>query len=115
MDRLVRNNRTGGLERPLNAIILYRTVVEEYGQESGLNIEVNELGMHSMRATAATNALSQKADIANLQEWLGRANSPSPACTIDRNAQRTRLRFGPILEWRKICRPEVAVTFRSSA
>jgi integrase/recombinase XerD len=30
--------------------------------------------MHSMRATAATNALSNEADIAKVQEWLGHAN-----------------------------------------
>ena len=30
--------------------------------------------MHSMRATATTNALSNEADIANVQEWLGHAN-----------------------------------------
>jgi integrase/recombinase XerD len=30
--------------------------------------------MHSIRATAATNALSNEADIAKVQEWLGHAN-----------------------------------------
>ena len=30
--------------------------------------------MHSLRATAATNALSHEADIAKVQEWLGHAN-----------------------------------------
>jgi site-specific recombinase XerD len=30
--------------------------------------------VHSMRATAATNALSNEADIAKVQEWLGHAN-----------------------------------------
>jgi integrase/recombinase XerD len=28
----------------------------------------------SLRATAATNALSHEADIAKVQEWLGQAN-----------------------------------------
>ena len=32
------------------------------------------LCVHSMRATAATNALSNEADIAKVQEWLGHAN-----------------------------------------
>lgn len=72
--RPVRNNRTGDLERPLNANSLYRNVVRKYGQETGLNIEVNGLCVHSMRATAATNALSHEADIAKVQEWLGHAN-----------------------------------------
>ena len=30
--------------------------------------------MHSLRATAATNALAHDADIAKVQEWLGHAN-----------------------------------------
>jgi len=30
--------------------------------------------VHAMRATAATNALSNEADIAKVQEWLGHAN-----------------------------------------
>jgi integrase/recombinase XerD len=72
--RPVRNNRTGELDRPLNANSLYRNVVRKYGQATGLNIEVNGLCVHSMRATAATNALSHEADIAKVQEWLGHAN-----------------------------------------
>jgi len=72
--RPVRNNRTGVLERPLNASSLYRNIVRKYGQATGLNIEVNGLCVHSMRATAATNALSHEADIAKVQEWLGHAN-----------------------------------------
>src|SRR4029078_3018121 len=72
--RPVRNNRTGELERPLNANSLYRNVVRKYGQATGLNIEGHGLCVHSMRATAATNALSHEADIAKVQEWLGHAN-----------------------------------------
>jgi site-specific recombinase XerD len=30
--------------------------------------------VHSLRATAATNALSHEADIAKVHEWLGHAN-----------------------------------------
>jgi integrase len=30
-----------------------------------------EIGAHSLRATAATNALDHQADIAKVQEWLG--------------------------------------------
>ena len=32
------------------------------------------IGVHSLRATAATNALEHEADIAKVQEWLGHAN-----------------------------------------
>ena len=74
MFRPVRNNRTGELERSLNANSLYRNIVRKYGQVTGLNVEVNGLCVHSMRATAATNALSHEADIAKVQEWLGHAN-----------------------------------------
>jgi integrase len=38
----------------------------------GVNIE--RFGAHSLRATAATNALDHEADIAKVQEWLGHAN-----------------------------------------
>jgi integrase/recombinase XerD len=71
------------LERPLNANSLYRNVVRKYGQETGLNIEANGLCVHSMRATAATNALSHEADIAKVQEWLAMLTSPPLVCTID--------------------------------
>jgi len=33
-----------------------------------------EIGTHALRATAATNALDNQADIAKVQEWLGHAN-----------------------------------------
>lgn len=72
--RPVRNNRTGILDRQLDPGSIYQNVVKKYGQETGLNIEVNGLCVHSMRATAATNALSHEADIAKVQEWLGHAN-----------------------------------------
>ena len=32
------------------------------------------IGAHALRATAATNALENQADIAKVQEWLGHAN-----------------------------------------
>jgi site-specific recombinase XerD len=72
--RPVRNNRTGVLNRALDPGSIYQNIVRKYGQEIGLNIEVNGLCVHSMRATAATNALSHEADIAKVQEWLGHAN-----------------------------------------
>lgn len=72
--RPVRNNRTGELNRPLNVNSVYRNIVRYYGFQTGLNIEVNGLCVHSMRATAATNALQHEADISKVQEWLGHAN-----------------------------------------
>lgn len=72
--RPVSNNRTGELVRALNPNSIYRNIVRKYGEATGLNIEVNGLCVHSMRATAATKALSHEADIAKVQEWLGHAN-----------------------------------------
>lgn len=42
---------------------------------SGISGEAIGICVHSMRATAATNALSHEVDIAKVQEWLGRANA----------------------------------------
>ena len=39
-----------------------------------LSITGENMGPHVMRATAATNALDNGADIAKVQEWLGHAN-----------------------------------------
>jgi len=41
---------------------------------NGISAEVNGLCVHSLRAMAATKALSHEADIAKVQEWLGHAN-----------------------------------------
>jgi len=43
--------------------------VRAYSSELGFTI-----GAHSLRATAATNALDHQADIAKVQEWQGHAN-----------------------------------------
>lgn len=44
-------------------------IVRAYSAKLGF-----EIGAHSLRATAATNALDHQADIAKVQEWLGHAN-----------------------------------------
>lgn len=72
--RPVKNNRTGKLDKHLDPGSIYRNILRKYGRESGINAEVNGLCVHSLRATAATNALSNEADIAKVQEWLGHAN-----------------------------------------
>jgi integrase/recombinase XerD len=72
--RPVANNRTKELARPLNPNSVYRNIVRKYGLETGISAQVNGLCVHSLRATAATNALSHEADIAKVQEWLGHAN-----------------------------------------
>jgi len=72
--RPVKNNRTGELNRHLDTGSVYRNIVRKYGLETGISAEVNGLCVHSLRATAATNALSHECDIAKVQEWLGHAN-----------------------------------------
>jgi integrase/recombinase XerD len=72
--RPVKNNRTGELNRPLNTNSVYRNILRKYGAATGVSTEVNGLCVHSLRATAATNALSHDADISKVQEWLGHAN-----------------------------------------
>ncbi|MNP48998.1 Tyrosine recombinase XerD [compost metagenome] len=47
-------------------------LVGVYAKRAG--IEVAGLGVHGLRATAATNALEHEADIAKVQAWLGHAN-----------------------------------------
>jgi integrase len=72
--RPVTNNRTKELEKPLNQNSIYRNIILKHGLETSVSAEVNGLCVHSLRATAATNALSHEADIAKVQEWLGHAN-----------------------------------------
>ena len=72
--RPVVNNRTGTLERHLDPGSVYRNIVMKYAKETGVSAEAIGVCVHSMRATAATNALSNEADIAKVQEWLGHAN-----------------------------------------
>ena len=73
--RPVRNNRTPEkLDRPLDPASVYRNILRKYGLDTGISAEVNGLCVHSLRASAATNALSHESDIAKVQEWLGHAN-----------------------------------------
>ncbi|MGD0797734.1 MAG: tyrosine-type recombinase/integrase [Acidobacteriaceae bacterium] len=72
--RPVKNNRTGDLDRHLDPGSIYRNVVLHYAKAIGMDTEVTGICVHSLRATAATNALSHEADIAKVQEWLGHAN-----------------------------------------
>lgn len=55
-------------------------LVNAHGQRAGITVE--RFGPHAARATAATNALDQGADIAKVQEWLGHANV-STTCVYD--------------------------------
>ncbi len=72
--RPVSNNRTGTLDRHLDPGSIYQNIVMKYAKATGISGEAIGVCVHSMRATAATNALSNEADIAKVQEWLGHAN-----------------------------------------
>jgi integrase/recombinase XerD len=67
----IRNNRRGTTDTALTADGIYQ-ILKFYGKKVG--ISVDRFGPHAARATAATNALDQGADIAKVQEWLGHAN-----------------------------------------
>jgi site-specific recombinase XerD len=62
------SNNTNGLDKGITTDGLYK-IVRAYSGKLGF-----EIGAHSLRATAATNALDHQADIAKVQEWLGHAN-----------------------------------------
>jgi site-specific recombinase XerD len=68
--RPIRNNRTGKskLDKAITPDGVYK-LVRAYSARLGF-----EIGAHALRATAATNALDNQADIAKVQEWLGHAN-----------------------------------------
>jgi hypothetical protein len=51
--------------------------------KTGISPEVNGLCLPSLRATAATNAPSHWADIAEMQEWLVTLKSPLRGSMID--------------------------------
>jgi hypothetical protein len=71
----VTNNRTGELDKPLDGGTVHKGIVRKYALETGISTQINGLCVHSLRATAATNALSREADIAKVQKWLGHANA----------------------------------------
>lgn len=69
--RPVRTSSGGDPDGSLQPSGVYR-MMKRYGKCVGISVE--RFGPHAARATAATNALDQGADIAKVQEWLGHAN-----------------------------------------
>lgn len=70
--RPIKNNVNGHTYTALTPGNVYEQVVLKYLKKLGIFGE--NMGPHVMRATAATNALDNGADIAKVQEWLGHAN-----------------------------------------
>ena len=62
----------GNPKQRLNPGSVYRNVVMHYCKRLGIAAE--GLGPHALRATSATNALSNGSDIAEVQEWLGHSS-----------------------------------------
>lgn len=72
--RPIKNNVTGTLNKHLHPNTIYYNVVHHYGDLVGILSQNYGFCVHSLRATAATNALENEADIARVQEWLGHSN-----------------------------------------
>ena len=70
--RPVKNNVHKRTDTAMTADGVYK-LVQAYAEKIGLS-GIERLGVHALRATAATNALDHQADIAKVQEWLGHAN-----------------------------------------
>jgi integrase len=70
----VRNHVDRNLTKPLPPVSVYEDIVKRYGREVGITMDVRGFCVHSLRATAVTNALAHGADIAQVQEWLGHAD-----------------------------------------
>ncbi|MEL6795185.1 MAG: tyrosine-type recombinase/integrase [Planctomycetota bacterium] len=77
------DDRSGALFRPIKSRIKDRLddaisgdgiykMLRDYGAAAG--IKLDGLCLHALRATAATNALENAADIAFVQSWLGHSN-----------------------------------------
>lgn len=60
------------IDTAITGAAIYSCVVKKYAVISG--ISTAGFCVHSLRATAATNALDHEADIAKVQEWLGHAS-----------------------------------------
>ena len=65
-------NPGGTLEKPLSGDAVYARIVKQYAKAAG--IEQIGVCVHSLRATAVTNALDHQADIAQVQAWCGHSS-----------------------------------------
>jgi integrase/recombinase XerD len=72
--RPVANNRTGTLDKHLDPGSIYRNIVMKYAKLTVVALRRSMSVCIPCGRTAATNALSNEADIAKVQEWLGHAN-----------------------------------------
>jgi len=86
--RPVRNNSSdAGLNKHINPRSIHREIVQRYAEQIGITVDTHGFCVHSLRATAATNALENKADIAKVQEWLGHSNISTTRLYDKRNSK----------------------------
>ena len=71
--RAVKNNTTKETRSGMSRQGIYG-VIMKYARSVGIMDSTHGFCVHSLRATAATNALHNDADIAKVQQWLGHAN-----------------------------------------
>ena len=93
------NNVGGSLSDAITASGVYQ-LVRTYARMSGFDI-----GVHTLRATAATSALDHESDIAKVQEWLGHA---SIATTKIYDRRKTRPEDSPTFAYSTPSRPRGA-------
>ena len=77
----INNNRFGTVNKPLNPNSIYQNIIRHYARFTKLDAAVKGLCVHSKRATAATNALQNNADITKVQLLRTTACSPN-LCAI---------------------------------
>jgi len=95
--RPLRNYVTGELTKPLDPDGVYK-IVKGYAEIAGIARDVPGFSTHSLRATAATIALDNGADIAKVQEWLDHA---SPVTTSMYDHRQTKVEESPTF-WVKV-------------
>lgn len=78
-------SRTGNLESALSGTAIYGSIVKHYAEAAGIPLAA--IRPHGLRATAATNALENGADIAKVQEWLGHRNISTTQLYDKRNTR----------------------------
>jgi integrase/recombinase XerD len=71
--RPVKNNVGQTLAKPLHKSSVW-DMIRLYTTQIGIAGSAPRLGVHALRATAATNALAHGADSAKVQAWLGHAD-----------------------------------------